>query len=181
MNKPFFSKFLFIGILFIFIFLLANRPIVAGAAKQVEIYFFYGQGCPHCAAQEKFLNDLKNQYPSVKVISYEVYGNQTNRALFQALAQAYGKKIEGVPTLFIADQIFVGHSADIELAIRDKVKYCLQNDCPSPLTKLDQSVVDNNQPVSDQSRNQKIGWWILGGIGIVVVGFLAWTFRPSKK
>ncbi|NCD17909.1 MAG: thioredoxin family protein, partial [Actinobacteria bacterium] len=46
------------------------------------IYFFWGEGCPHCAAAKPFLAGLQEQYPSLVVQDYEVYNNLENRDLF---------------------------------------------------------------------------------------------------
>ena len=38
----------------------------------VKIYFFWGDGCPHCANEKKFLDDMKKNHPGIIVESYEV-------------------------------------------------------------------------------------------------------------
>ena len=41
----------------IIFFILFFVPIVLFASeKQINMYLFYGDGCPHCAALEKYLN-----------------------------------------------------------------------------------------------------------------------------
>ena len=51
-------------ILYIILCFLAFVPsIVFASEKELNIYLFYGDGCPHCAAEEKFLNEyLKKEY-----------------------------------------------------------------------------------------------------------------------
>ncbi len=48
MKKTLFSA------LFLF-FLLSS---IAFAENNVDVYFFYGQGCPHCAQMEPFLAQI---------------------------------------------------------------------------------------------------------------------------
>jgi thiol-disulfide isomerase/thioredoxin len=63
------ATFLLIIIFFLSIFL----PKEIFAAEKVDLYFFYGQGCPHCAQAEVFLEKLKNQYPQLNIFANEVY------------------------------------------------------------------------------------------------------------
>ena len=32
------------------------------SSDQITIYLFYGEGCPHCAKEKEFLNELKAEY-----------------------------------------------------------------------------------------------------------------------
>ena len=42
---------------YIFIFLLVLLfPVVAKADNKIKLYLFYGDGCPHCAEEEKFFD-----------------------------------------------------------------------------------------------------------------------------
>ena len=44
--------------IYIFLFFLTFIPsVVFASEKDLNIYLFYGDGCPHCAAEEKFLNE----------------------------------------------------------------------------------------------------------------------------
>ena len=38
---------------------IVNEEVEEG---KVNIYFFFGDGCPHCAKEERFFNDLKKEY-----------------------------------------------------------------------------------------------------------------------
>lgn len=46
--------------------------------EPVPIYFFWGDGCPHCAAAKPFLAQLKEKYPNVIVRDYEVWKHPEN-------------------------------------------------------------------------------------------------------
>ena len=60
-------------ILYIILCFLAFVPsIVFASEKELNIYLFYGDGCPHCAAEEKFLNEYLKKEKNVKIKkSYE--------------------------------------------------------------------------------------------------------------
>ena len=60
-------------ILYIILCFLAFVPsIVFASEKELNIYLFYGDGCPHCAAEEKFLNEYLKKEKNVKLHKYEI-------------------------------------------------------------------------------------------------------------
>ena len=64
-----------IAILLFFISFLAVpwNGIMAQTASEVNIYFFWGEGCPHCFKEKPFLEQLKGKYPEVRIHEYEVW------------------------------------------------------------------------------------------------------------
>lgn len=50
----------------------------AQADQPVAIYFFWGDGCPHCAAAKPVLEELTRKYPSAEVRAYEVWYVEQN-------------------------------------------------------------------------------------------------------
>jgi len=75
---------------------------------KVCLYFFWGQGCPHCAEEKPFLEELKLKYPNLEIHEFEVYSNQENAKLWQDTCKKYGIPAVGVPTTFVGDKAFVG-------------------------------------------------------------------------
>jgi nitrate reductase NapE component/glutaredoxin len=94
-------------IYFLFLFFMI-WPVGAAGTDQVNLYFFYGEGCPHCAKEEKFLQQLEKQIPRIKIYSFEIYHNQENAKFLAMLGQELGLDIQGVPLLIIGDKTFVG-------------------------------------------------------------------------
>ena len=81
-------------------FLLLLVALFCGAARvsaadTATIYFFWGDGCPHCAKEEVFLKDLKSRYPNVAVRDFEVWKNQENQQLLADLAGKLEMQISG--------------------------------------------------------------------------------------
>ena len=55
-------------ILYIIIFLVLFFPnMVFAEQKEMNIYLFYGDGCPHCAAEEKFLEGYLENKDYIKL------------------------------------------------------------------------------------------------------------------
>jgi len=108
---------------------------VEGHEEVIDIVYFYGTGCPHCAKLEIFLEDIEEQY-EVNIVSYEVYGNESNRELAIKMAEEYGDSFRGVPITFIGDSVFVGFSDSIGEEIEAKIISCVDKCCDSPLETI---------------------------------------------
>lgn len=119
-------------------FLLAATTMRTGAqaqappstnAQPVAIYFFWGDGCPHCAQAKPFLATLAQQYPTAEVRAYEVWYNGENQQLFARMAAAYGFEPSGVPTIFIGDRYWEGYAEPLAAEIEAAVVTCVQHGC----------------------------------------------------
>jgi len=107
----------------IIITLLVLNPIVSA---ENTIYFFYGEGCPHCEEQTPFMQQLEREY-NISVVYLETWHNKTNAELFVEFAKAYNISLLGVPATFIGDQAFIGYINKIE--IEEAVNNCLKTQC----------------------------------------------------
>ncbi len=87
----------------------------------VEINAFVSVTCPHCAKLEEYLNEIKDDYPYLKVNIYEVTQNEENRQLLMKMAQDYGISVQAVPTYFIGGQHFVGYAPSMNQDIIDAI------------------------------------------------------------
>ncbi len=125
-----FGKLIFI----IACFILLTK--ICLASLEPKIYFFWGEGCPHCAKEKIFLEKLKEKYPEVKIEMFEVYYNKENAKFFNEMANAFGIKPMGVPTTFIDDKVWIGYADYIGKEIEKKVKYCIENNCSDPILRL---------------------------------------------
>lgn len=78
-------------------------------AQDTPIYFFYGQGCPHCSKVESYFNKI-NAYDSYPLVAKEVYFNRENAVLFTRLMDDAGIPADeqGVPTLVAGDKVITG-------------------------------------------------------------------------
>lgn len=98
-------------ILFLLVLALFGRGAnpVRAAEPSACVYYFYGEGCPHCANVKPFLDDLEQKYPDLRLERFEIWYNQENAKLFQEAAAAYAvPEPWGVPIVFIGDRYLVG-------------------------------------------------------------------------
>jgi len=126
-------------ILFLSVFLFIFSGFLSFAlAADAEMYFFWGEGCPHCDAAKPFISELEKEYPELKVTPYEIYNNEDNYNLFILMADAYGmpKNQRGVPAFFIGNEAFSGYHETMHNKFRGLVEDCISSECSSPAIKL---------------------------------------------
>jgi thiol-disulfide isomerase/thioredoxin len=95
---------------------------VAQTEEKVVIYFFWGDGCPHCAQAKPYLEALVQENPSIELRMFEVYNSEENQALFAKVSEVYGFTPRYVPTIFIGDQYWEGWSDMIQAAVTAAVE-----------------------------------------------------------
>lgn len=91
--------------------------------NRVKIYFFRGEGCPHCADAEEFFNSIEEEYGQYyKILDYETWYNSDNAALLQKVGEARNEKISGVPYILIGDKSWSGYDDSFADEIKDTIK-----------------------------------------------------------
>lgn len=134
---------------------------VGATASGLDVYLFWGEGCPHCAKEKVFLDEFIEKNPTVKLHDFEIYYNSNNARLMQQVANSISSDAGGVPFLVIGDKGISGFGEGItETEIQDRVEYCLENECKdyvAPLladSQLDQKQDSDN--LNDIKRDKKI-------------------------
>jgi hypothetical protein len=75
--------------------------------NDITVYLFYGDGCPHCAHEEAFLDTLEAQ-GAIRAEYLEVWHHDENRKLLEDVAERLGLVVSGVPITVVRDKAFVG-------------------------------------------------------------------------
>ncbi|MFP4687645.1 MAG: erythromycin esterase family protein [bacterium] len=101
---------------------------MAAEAKTI-LYYFGGEGCPYCAQQAEFLEELQADHPELVIKKYEVYNNQQNQNIFKNIARQHRVSRLAVPATFIGEEHWVGFNDRIGREIAEKVKSCLSAGC----------------------------------------------------
>lgn len=150
-----FLAFLWAGLMlwrgFSGVFAQAPQP-----SDKVPIYFFWGDGCPHCARAKPFLADLTQRIPQAEVRAYEIWNNEENLALFKKMAEAHGFEARFVPTFFIGDQYFEGFSDQTQEKIEAAVQACLGKVCPDPGAGIVPGVPPRQASLAPAGSGQKV-------------------------
>lgn len=92
-------------------------------SKKVNVYFFYGNGCPHCQDAEKFFESIQEEYGQYfTIVDYETWYDTDNVALMEKVAEARKESADGVPYIIIGDQSWNGYMSDYDDEIKNKIK-----------------------------------------------------------
>jgi glutaredoxin len=102
----------------------------------VKIYFFWGKGCPHCAEEKQFLQEMIKKYPSLDIHDYEVWYDKENAALLVRMAEAYKLTTSGVPVTFIGNQGIIGFSQHNRAELEHLIPLCISESCMDPYAIL---------------------------------------------
>lgn len=80
--------------------------------EKLNVYVFYGDGCPHCSALHAYFEDLKTKDigKKINIHYYEVWQNDDNHKLLETVAKEMKIEVGGVPFFIIGDKYFEGYS-----------------------------------------------------------------------
>jgi len=114
------------------VLLLMNISLVV-AQESSCVYFFYGDGCQHCAQVEPIIRHLESQstFP-VQVQYYEIYNNRSNMILLNKYFDAYNisENERGIPLVFLKNKYYLGDEPIINNLYNDLAKES-SPECPS--------------------------------------------------
>ena len=102
-----------IAILILFIITLFFPIVIFGKAKELNIYLFYGDKCPHCAELEKFLEQYLDDNKNVILNKYEVWSNKENQEKYKEVQKILNDYSNGVPYLIIGNNVITGYDSEI--------------------------------------------------------------------
>ncbi len=113
-------------------------PVAVLAQNQATVYFFWGQGCPHCEHEKEFLAELQTEYPQIMVRDFEVWQNAQNRQILIDIGDQLGIDIAGVPFAIIGDKHFIGwyDEASTGKAIEAAVLKAINEGCLDVVAKI---------------------------------------------
>ncbi len=113
--------------------ILAISPAQQVFAQQtdadVNIYIFWGEGCPHCEKARPVLQEIAAIDARVGYQEFEVYNVPENRELFLEFSEAYNFQPRYVPTIFVGERFWEGWSDDISAEIQSYIDKCLNLGC----------------------------------------------------
>ena len=180
MNK---IKKILLLLLFVVIF-----PVSVKAENVVNLYLFYGDGCPHCAEEEKFIDEYLKTEKSAKLIKYEVWHSEENRKTWVKIQDKLNNHENGVPYLIIGDEVIVGYLDGVtdenikkyvnkyknDKKYEDKVAKILNNEeikTKKEVKKKKEEVKEYNLPILGKVNPRKVSLPLLSVVLGLVDGF----------
>ena len=97
-------------------------------AKQ-KLYVFHRYDCSHCKEELSYLESIKDTYPDIEFIYYEVLKNPTNLKYLEHVKKTLNDENNYVPYTVIGEYSLVGFNENTKLSIQNYITYCIQNDC----------------------------------------------------
>ena len=171
----------------VFILLALSAMCFAQQASKgtITMYFFWGQGCPHCEEMKPFISEMQSKYPQLAVKSLETFNDPANNQFFEAMARAYNKTADGVPGTFLGDQMFEGYAkgqTDVEL--KSAIEECIKNGCSDPDKKLAEYLQAHPTTTTTTLPGFKpagVDPLIIGFAAVVVAAMVALIYMNRKQ
>ena len=159
-------RLLIISILFVLLFI----PNIAKAdEKEIRLYLFHQSTCPHCKEEIKFLESIKDDYPNVDMVFYEIDTNSMNYNFYIKVKDKTGIKENGVPFTIIGTDYYVGFgSGDGEALVNSINKFLESDNYVDVISKIkNEEDISNIEYNTDPQNERTIP--ILGKIDIKTV------------
>lgn len=146
-------------ILLVLILMLVVVPFnVKADEKVINIYLFYGDGCPHCAAEEEFLDEYLKDKDNVKLYKYEVWYDKTNQEYLQKVQKKLNDKQSGVPYTVIGDKVLLGYMDGVtDVTIKNYIDYYYNNDYVDYVGKITNvsDIRDDSDKINARKKEDK--------------------------
>lgn len=112
---------------------ITNTEIEDG---KVNFYLFKGEGCPHCADEEKWLQDIKKEYNDyVNFYEFEVWYDENNSKMMEKAKEIFDFSGPGVPFTVIGDKYYSGFSDSIGMMMENTINDYLNTEINDDFNK----------------------------------------------
>ena len=139
--------------------------VLLSLAFSLDVTFYYGVGCTHCARTEAVLGQLEQQYP-LEITRKEIYQDADNRAEMFALYERFGQDPAkgGVPTTLVEDTtLIIGELREEQW--KSLFELCMNNSCPSRVHTS--QTIDGTSPILEEDPTTHLTLGVLLGAAIV--------------
>ncbi len=92
--------------------LLLIPNLINATEKEINIYLFWGEGCPHCKQEKEWFNDYLEDNKNVKLHKYEIYNDIKNMENLMKVQELLGNEGSGIPYLVVGNNAIVGFNED---------------------------------------------------------------------
>ena len=123
-------------VILILIMVLCSLPFNVSAKEDINLYFFHGDGCPHCADEEEYLKKLEKKYKNLKIHKYEVWNSFSNSSLMNKIKKELGSTANGVPFTVVGSNYFEGFNAYMEEDIENAIKEANKGENPDVINGI---------------------------------------------
>ena len=88
---------------------------IKSSKDRVNVYVFWGDGCPHCKHLAQFFDSNKSKLKDkMNLYAFEVWKNSTNLKFMKDFGKFLGETPQGVPYMIIGNKTFSGFAESDE-------------------------------------------------------------------
>jgi thiol-disulfide isomerase/thioredoxin len=136
-----------------------TTPIIE---QKTDLYFFWQNGCPHCAEEEKFLDKMETKYPELEIHRLEITGNpvnpkanKENRDLLTKIGSKLNIKIAGVPFTLVGKEYVSGFDNEngIGKTIESKIQKAIDSEYYNLVSEIEKEEESNNKTDEQNAGN----------------------------
>lgn len=125
------------------------------SAKEVNLYLFHGDGCPHCAKEREYLKEIEKEYDDVNIHLYEVWYDTDNQELMAKVKKELNSSTNYVPLTIIGDKYTVGFNDNTKLMIKNNIEKCLKEECEDVVGNVLAGKTANETTIKKEVKEQK--------------------------
>lgn len=125
------------------------------SAKEVNLYLFHGDGCPHCAKEREYLKEIEKEYDDVNIHLYEVWYDTDNQELMAKVKKELNSSTNYVPLTIIGDKYTVGFNDNTKLMIKNNIEKCLKEDCEDVVGNVLSGKTANETTIKKEVKEPK--------------------------
>lgn len=98
-------------------------------SNKINIYFFWGENCPHCKKEFKFFENIeKDYYKYFNIYAFEIYNNKNNINVLNSFADILKTNVTGIPFTIIGEKTFIGFAESMENSFKETIKNQSKNE-----------------------------------------------------
>ena len=148
----------------------------------VTIYFFRGEGCPHCAEAEEWFESIEEEYGDYfDIQDYEVWYDESNKELMNSVAEYMGRNTDnlGVPYMIIGEHDYSGFDAKDTDTILNYIKEEYEKN-PSDRAQIVPTVIEETgwgEEEDTKTRDLIVGLVLVA----IIVGLVVVIIKARKE
>ena len=152
-------------------------------SKEVKVYMFRGEGCPHCEEAEEWFKSIEKEYgDKFELVGYECWQNPDNNTLLEQVREARDDDTEGVPYIMIGKEVWSGFDTSYEKPMIEAIKSEYAKDIKDR-TDFVQDVINGKYANKQKEPEFDLVSTIIIAVVIVAIGVGAgvYYFITNKK
>lgn len=154
-------KFTIIVSLLLILFGFTN---VSASDKQVNLYYFHAEGCPTCALETTYLEELTSKDTNLVLHKYEIAFDKENQKLSKDVGELLNQPINSTPTLIIGREVIVGFKeGSTEKTIEEAITFVRDNNVRDVVGEM-LGIVEPGQGIDIINEESKVNLPFFGEV-----------------